>query len=153
MYANRPACYYLDLKSALNNAERGQTPFTPAVGILIQLNARLNQIASTGLEAERAKIQAIGEDFRRRIQNYPFHIVSESLSNAVTPLSPNNETVSAYEIFRILKDEYDIIVCPNGGDMADKIFRVGHMGNLTIADNDALFQALDDLMARGILRP
>jgi aspartate aminotransferase-like enzyme len=153
IYANRPACYYLDLKSALNNAERGQTPFTPAVGILIQLNARLNQIASTGLEAERAKIQAIGEDFRRRIQNYPFHIVSESLSNAVTPLSPNNETVSAYEIFRILKDEYDIIVCPNGGDMADKIFRVGHMGNLTIADNDALFQALDDLMARGILRP
>ena len=39
IYANRPACYYLDLKAALKNGERGQTPFTPAVGILIQITA------------------------------------------------------------------------------------------------------------------
>jgi aspartate aminotransferase-like enzyme len=148
---NHPACYYLDLKSALKNAERGQTPFTPAVGILIQINARLNEIANKGLQAEQEKVATIANDFRTRIKDYPFHIVSESLSNAVTPLSPNNEAVSAYQIFQILKDEYDIIVCPNGGAMADKIFRVGHMGNLTIADNDALFAAFDDLMARGIL--
>jgi aspartate aminotransferase-like enzyme len=151
IYQNKPACYYLDMKSALTNAERGQTPFTPAVGILIQINARLNEIAAKGLAQEQAKIAAIAADFRSRIQNYPFHIVSESLSNAVTPLSPNNETVSAYQIFQILKDEYDIIVCPNGGAQADKIFRVGHMGNLTIEDNDALFAAFDDLMVRGIL--
>ena len=54
IYANRPACYYLDLKAALKNGERGQTPFTPAVGILIQINARLNQIKRDGF----ANVQA-----------------------------------------------------------------------------------------------
>lgn len=153
VYANKPACYYLDLKSALKNGERGQTPFTPAVGILIQINARLNQIRRDGLAAEQARIRAIAEDFRARIAKYPFTIVSRSLSNAVTPLSPNNPAVSAYQLFLRLKEDYGIIVCPNGGALADKVFRVGHIGSLTIQDNDALFAALDDLMDRGILLP
>ncbi len=37
-------CMYLNLKSALKNGERGQTPFTPAVGILRQINMRLKEI-------------------------------------------------------------------------------------------------------------
>lgn len=46
-------CMYLDLKSALKNGERGQTPFTPAVGILRQINARLKEIdVAGGVEAE-----------------------------------------------------------------------------------------------------
>ena len=32
------------------------------------------------------------------------------------------------------------------------MFRVGHIGHLTVEDNDALFRAFDDLMARGILK-
>lgn len=152
VYENTPACYYLDLKAALRNQERGQTPFTPAVGILIQINARLNQISSEGIEAERNKIKEIAENFRKRIEDYPFKIVSESLSNAVTPLSPVNQTVSARNVFETLKDEYGIIVCPNGGELADKVFRVGHIGNLSIRDNDALFAAFDDMMRRGIIK-
>ncbi len=150
--ANKPQCYYLDLKPALKNQERGQTPFTPAVGILIQINARLCQIAADGIEVERSRIVAVANDFRSRIRRYPFTIVSESLSNTVTPLAPINPEVDAYQIFQMLKDEYDIIVCPNGGEMAHKVFRVGHIGALTVADNDKLFAALDDLVARGIIR-
>ena len=149
---NRPMCYYLDLKSALVNMERGQTPFTPAVGILIQLNARLNGIDRISLETERANIKAVADDFRKRIKDYPFKIVSESLSNAVTPLSPLNPEVSAYKIFETLKEEYNIIVCPNGGELTHKVFRVGHMGNRTIKDNDKLFAAFDDLIKRNIIK-
>lgn len=153
IYGHEPRCYYLDLRAALTNGERGQTPFTPAVGLLIQMNARLNRIAENGVEAERERIAAVARDFRSRIRSYPFRIVSQSMSNAVTPLSPLNPRVSAHELFRILKDEYGIIVCPNGGQMKDTLFRVGHIGLHTIADNDALFAALDDLMARKILIP
>ncbi len=147
-----PVCYYLDLRAALKNGERGQTPFTPAVGILLQLNARLNQIAQDGLEAEIAKMAAAAAEFRRRIAPLPLRIASESLSNAVTPLSPTDSSVRAYRIFEVLKEEYNIIVCPNGGELADKLFRVGHLGNLSASDYDALLSALHDLVRRGILR-
>lgn len=148
--ANESKTMYLDLKSALKNGERGQTPFTPAVGILRQINARLRQIKRDGgAPAEIAKIKAQAEDFRAKIKELPFEIVSESMSNALTPLHPI--TASAYDLFLELKDNYGIWICPNGGDMKDIIFRVGHFGALTKADNDTLIAAFKDLQKKGKL--
>lgn len=147
---NNPKTMYFDLKDALNNAKRGQTPFTPAVGILLQINARLKEIeAAGGQKSEQANIAEIAEDFRAKIKELPFEIVSESMSNAVTPLHPT--TASANDIFLTLKDEYGIWVCPNGGDMKDKVFRVGHIGALTTEDNDKLIEALKDMQKRGLI--
>lgn len=143
-------CMYLDLKDALKNAERGQTPFTPAVGILLQINERLKEIEkSGGVDNETNKISSIAIDFRNKIKELPFEIVSDSLSNAVTPLKPL--TASAYDIFLTLKDEYDIWVCPNGGELKDSLFRVGHIGDLTKEDNDTLIHALEDMKKRGLI--
>ena len=141
---------YFDLKSALKNGERGQTPFTPAVGILRQINVRLKEIEENGgVESETQKIKELAEDFRNKIKELPFEMVSESMSNAVTALHPT--TVSANDIFLILKDEYQIWVCPNGGKLKDEIFRVGHIGDLTKEDNSKLVAAFNDLIKRGIM--
>ena len=147
---NKVKSMYFDLQDALKNGERGQTPFTPAVAILIQINERLKEIeAQGGVESEIKRIATLAEDFRTKIKELPFEIMSESLSNAVTPLHPT--TASAYDIFTTLKDEYEIWVCPNGGDLADTLFRVGHIGYLTEADNDALIHALEDMKKRGLI--
>lgn len=148
--ANNVKSLYFDLNRALKDGERGQTPFTPAVGTLLMLNERLRQIDECGVETEIERVKALAEDFRNRIKDLPFKIVSESLSNAVTPLSPTNGT-SAYSIFECLKDEYQIWVCPNGGDMKEMIFRVGHIGDLTPKDNKVLVDALLDMQNRGLL--
>lgn len=141
---------YFNLKDALKNAERGQTPFTPAVGTLLQINARLREIETAGgAETETAKIKALAEDFRSKIKDLPFEIVSDSMSNAVTPLHPLN--TSAHELFIKLKEEYGIWICPNGGEYADTVFRVGHIGALTPEDNDTLINAFNDLLSKGLL--
>ena len=147
---NQVRSMYFDLKSALSNGQRGQTPFTPAVGTLLQINARLRLIEEEGgVETETAKIAALAADFRSRIRHLPLDICSESLSNAVTPLRTRH--CSANDIFLTLKDEYGIWVCPNGGALKDQIFRVGHIGQLTTGDNETLVRALEDLVKRGIL--
>lgn len=141
---------YLNIKSALKNGERGQTPFTPAVGTLRQINARLKEIeAAGGVEKETKKIAELAQDFRAKIKGLPLEIVSESMSNAVTPLHPLN--VSAYDVFMTLKDEYGIWICPNSGEMKETIFRVGHIGALTKDDNTTLVNAFKDLQKRGLL--
>ena len=143
-------CMYLDLKRALENGERGQTPFTPAVGTLLQINARLRKIDETGgADAEVKRVGELAAYFREKIKAFPFKTVSESPSNAVTSLAPEGN-LSAYTIFTVLKDEYGIWICPNGGELKDKIFRVGHIGALTKADYDTLFNALEDMRARKI---
>lgn len=153
---NNVRSMYFDLRDYLKNGERGQTPFTPAVGVLLQLHKRLKMIEEKGLSKEQERIYRQAEDFRNKIKGLPFEIVSDFLSSAVTPLHPtgvdkDGKPVSAHHIFEILKDEYGIWVCPNGGALADKVFRVGHIGALTPADNDSLIEAFKDMQRRGLL--
>ena len=141
---------YFNLHNALQNGERGQTPFTPAVGILLQINARLREIdAAGGAEGEIERIAALAADFRRKITGLPMEIASLHLSNAMTPLHPLNAPADA--IVQILKDQYGIWVCPNGGELREKIFRVGHIGALTPDDNAILVKALQDMCRKGML--
>lgn len=142
-------CMYLDLKSALKNMERGQTPFTPAVGILRQINYRLKELdANGGVAKSIAHTKDLAEYFRKSIQSLPLTLVAQNPSNAVTALKVENN--SAHEIFEILKQEYNIWICPNGGNLKDSIFRVGHIGCLTKEDYDTLIVALKELHQRGI---
>lgn len=153
VYSNSPKCMYLDLKLALKNGERGQTPFTPAVGTLRQINKRLKEIkVAGGVEAEIKRIGGLAHYFRSKIKELglPFDVLSDSLPNAVTPLVPTNGK-SAYDIFTVLKDEYNIWICPNGGELKDKLFRVGHIGALTIKDFDTLLNAMCDMKQRGLI--
>lgn len=149
VYNNESKSMYLDLKSALENAKRGQTPFTPAVSILRQINKRLHLIeANGGISKSINSTKELASYFREAIKNLPLEIVPDNCSNAVTALHPLKN--NAYEIFAILKDNYHIWVCPNGGELKDKIFRVGHIGALTKEDYDKLLSALREMHEQGI---
>lgn len=138
---------YFDLKDALKNQERGQTPFTPAVGILLQINERLKEVERNGgADEEVARVAAQASDFRKKIRELPLEIVSESPANGVTSIHPTS--ANAYDIFLKLKDEYGIWICPNGGNMKDTIFRVGHIGSLTHEDNTILVNALTNILSK-----
>lgn len=143
-------CLYLSMKQALKNGERGQTPFTPAVTTLLEINRRLHLIDKEGgIRQAHEKIAAIAAQFRTFIRDYPFDFVSESPSNAVTALMPRN--VTARSIIETMKTDYHIWLCPNGGELADKVFRVGHIGHITSEDNRSLFSAFADMNKRGLL--
>lgn len=144
-----PHCMYFNLADALKNGERGQTPFTPAVGILLQINERLRMIDEQGVDSELARVAALAADFRSRIDGLPFELFSKSPANCVTSLYTGD--ISAKAVFDELKDTYGIWVCPNGGAMAQTVFRVGHIGALTEEDNAKLADALFDMKARGLL--
>lgn len=141
---------YFNLSDALNNMERGQTPFTPAVSIIRQINQRLIDIESNGgVEAEISRIALQAKDFRDKIKGLPLVLFSESPANGVTSIHPLNG--DAYEVFTELKDNYGIWVCPNGGDLKSRVFRVGHLGHLSHDDNTTLVDALCSLQKRGII--
>ncbi|EPY04488.1 aspartate aminotransferase [Paenibacillus alvei TS-15] len=141
---------YFNFKNYLADGTRGQTPYTPAVGILIQLRKRLQMIDDIGVDKVVERVAHIAQDFRTKIRGLPFEISSQSLSNAVTPLRPNGK-MPADEICRHLKNNYQIYVCPNGGTLSKTLFRVGHIGAITEEDNNKLINALHALREKDIL--
>ena len=147
---NPEICMYLSMKEALKNGERGQTPFTPAVITLLQIHKRLQEIHNrNGLLIEQNRIKNIATVFREKIKKLPLELVAESPSNAVTALHPIHN--NARGIVKVLKDEYHIWVCPNGGEKADEVFRVGHIGYITQEDLLMLIEALSDMNKRKLL--
>lgn len=137
--------HYFGLKKYLLDATRGQTPFTPAVGVILQLHERLRALEKMGgAEAAVRQKMELAAHFRASIAGLPYIQFAETPSNALTALSPL-WGASAHELFVRLNDEYGLVVTPNGGKLKDKVFRVGHMGNLGPADLDALAQALAEV--------
>lgn len=141
------ASMYFNLADALNNGERGQTPFTPAVSILLQIHARLKQLCKDGVVAENRRIAKLARYFRDRVKELTYILPVFPLSNAVTSLVVKDGR-SAYKIFEILERDYEIWVCPSGGDLKDKLIRIGHIGNLTKQDVDRLIEALKEIQMK-----
>lgn len=141
-----PTSMYFDFNDYLENGKRGQTPFTPAVGIVYELQERLRAIRDAGgIQACIDHTKQLASDFRARVQELGIRIPEFPLSNAVTPILFDD--VSAKTVQRRLEDEYDFVLNPCGGSLADTALRVSHMGALTLDDNAALIDALGQVLA------
>ncbi len=135
---------YFNFKDYLHNGERGQTPYTPAVTIMLQLEARLMQIERDGgVKQSITLAKEIAAYFRENITPLPLKPYTAYMPNAMTTLTPTDGK-SAIDIVRDLENDYKVMVCPNGGDQRDMIFRVSHMGAMSKAYTDLLIDALYD---------
>ena len=138
----QPETLYFDFKTHIDNLKRGQTPFTPAVGILLELHERLEQIREKGMEKSQEEMRELAVGFRQELAKREFEIPSYRLSNALTPvlIKPH-----AKEMYRRLKEEYGFVVTPNGGDLENVLIRVGHLGNVCWKDYEKLLSAMEHI--------
>ena len=133
---------YFDFKDYLKNFQRGQTPYTPAVGICVELYTSLKMIERIGLEKHLQNIEDIAMDFREKAKILPVSLPSFPLSNAITPII--FEKPIAYKVFEILKDTYGIFVNPTGGKLADYSLRIAHIGQTSKEDNAMLVEKIKE---------
>ncbi len=132
-------CLYLSLKEHARNMERGQTPNTPAVGILMELHERLQHLQGDGFVLEQQRIATRAAYFRSRVQKLEIQLPHFPLSNALTPLLFDGD---AQKVYQFLKKNYAITLTPSGGAMRERMLRVGHLGNLKLCDYSALCDGL-----------
>ena len=131
---------YFNFKEYLLNMKRGQTPFTPAVGICFELYDMLRHIEAQGIERRLEEVKERCDYFRGKIGKLPIHLPSYPLSNAISPIRFEQDI--AADIFRYLKDKKKMMVNPVGGELGKRSIRVSHIGDLKLEDYDALTDEL-----------
>lgn len=139
---------YFDFKDYLKNFQRGQTPFTPCVGICMEMNKALHLIDEQGEKNFLGYIDAVAKDFRTKVKELPVSIPDFPLSNAVTPII--FEKPIAKRVFEILKDEYEIFVNPTGGAREQYVLRVAHIGDTSIDDNSMLIDYMKKAIKKAV---
>lgn len=137
---------YFDFKEYLKNFQRGQTPFTPCVGICLEMNKALHLIDEEGEENFLNRINTVAKDFRKRVQVLPVQIPDFPLSNAVTPIIFAKPI--AKKVFEALKNQYDIFVNPTGGARENYVLRVAHIGDTTVEDNQMLIDVMQKVISK-----
>lgn len=127
--------YYFDFQDNLCNMQRGQTPFSPATTIFMQINERMKRNMAAGIrnlvEATRRKALY----FREKCREFEWEIPAETPANAITGfyLHRNGD-----KLFGELQKEH-IFIMPSG---RKDFFRVSHMGIQNEHDLDILADAI-----------
>jgi aspartate aminotransferase-like enzyme len=139
-----PKSLYLNLQDYLTNQERGQVPYTPAIGLLLQLHQRLQDIQQFTLPGIIAQHAQRSSDFRKAIIDLPFSILPARQSNAMTALICMD--MDAVQIVHHLQTQHAVEVAPSGGALRTRLIRISHMGVQNSADTALIVAALADVI-------
>jgi alanine-glyoxylate transaminase/serine-glyoxylate transaminase/serine-pyruvate transaminase len=125
--------WYLDLKTWRQYAQEWgswhPTPVTMPVNILLGVLARLRKIVGGGLEEHQAKYVRASRIVRAGLRNAGFEmfVPDEYAAPIVTAVKARPEFAVA-ELIGWLEKERNLVVGGALGELAGKIFRVGHLG-------------------------
>jgi aspartate aminotransferase-like enzyme len=126
--------FYFDLVKHRDVIDKGQTPWTPAVGIFFQLDVALRLMETEGREAIYARHAAAAGAARAGLEAMGFELFADQAyaSNTVTSaLVPDGIDWSE------LNGEFragGLQLAGGQGKMKGKLFRIGHLGDVTVDD-------------------
>jgi aspartate aminotransferase-like enzyme len=135
--------FYFDFAKERKNQSKGETAFTPATTLIIELHAALEYIKKIGRENLIANATLLAEASRAAAQALGLKLFAESSpANAATAVcAPAGLDSGA--IVKELRTRFGAIIANGQGSMKGQIFRLAHLGYYDIADLFAVFAALE----------
>ncbi len=144
--------FYFDWERHRSALETGSTPFTPAVSLVVALDAALGLLLAEGLDNAFARHAALGRACREGAKAMGLELFSpdEERSAIVTAiLTP--EGVDARELVLALRDRFGITVAGGHGELGERMFRIGHIGYYDVFDITTALGAVETLLVeRGV---
>jgi len=136
--------YYFDLRAAVKTAATGDSPYTPAITLMLALQRALQMIRDEGLENVIARHAANAGAVRAAVRALGLALVAKSFSNATTAVyAPAGK---AGEITRRMEHDYGVKIAGGQGRLKDKIFRLGHLGYYDRGDMTTMIAALESVL-------
>jgi aspartate aminotransferase-like enzyme len=136
--------FYFDLLRHRDSLVKGETPWTPAVGLCFQLDAALDIIEAEGYPAIFERHAACGAAARAGLAAMGFQLFADPAhaSNTVTSaLVPEGAEWSA--LSKELRAR-NVVLAGGQGRLTGKLFRVGHLGDVRVGDIVNALEALEE---------
>jgi len=141
MERGRHPVFYFDLLKALTALEKGDTPWTPAMTLIIALNEALRMMQEEGLEPVVKRHDLNAAAVRAAVTALKIPLFSKAPANATTAIVPPDG--SANDIKKRLDEHYGIKVAGGQGQIKGKVLRLGHLGYYYDTDMFQMISALE----------
>jgi aspartate aminotransferase-like enzyme len=126
--------YYLDLVSALKKGDDDQTPWTPAINLVMGWAAALRELEEEGLENRWIRCKKLANGVRNLFTDLGFMLLADGgqESDTVTAIMYPEGIDDSWR--STLKAKYDTQVIGAQDHLKGKMFRVGSMGTTTVEE-------------------
>lgn len=138
--------FYFDFKETRKSQEKNQSPFTPAVSLVVALKESLRLIMAEGLEAVFTRHDRLARATRAGVRALGLELLAERPSPAVTAVKAPRG-ISGGEIVRALRLRHGVTIAGGQGKLKGTIFRIAHLGYADTSDVIVVLSALEFVLA------
>ena len=142
--------FYFDWSEARTWAEKGMTPFTPAVPVAFAMQEGLKMLEEEGLDNVYERHARLARATQAGLQALGFQLFAREgyrSSTVTSALPPPGLDVNALR--KVIDTRHGVVVAGGQGKMTGKMIRVGHLGAVSEGDVVqviwAIEQALEEL--------
>jgi len=124
---------FFDIRDMEKGYAANGYPYTPAVGLLNGLKLSSGMLLAEGLDNVFARHHRIAEGVRRAVHAWGLGLcaVSPDLYSDTVSAIRTPEGFDATRIVALAASKYGVAFGTGLGEMAGKVFRIGHLGSLT----------------------
>jgi len=134
--------FYLNLKRARKSLEENDTPWTPAITLIIGVELALRMIREEGIENIWTRHRKLSCAIRAGCTALGLKLFGNSPSYAVTAVWVP-EGIEFKTFNKIIKQKYGITIAGGQDHLKGKIFRISHLGYYDELDMVAMISALE----------
>jgi aspartate aminotransferase-like enzyme len=124
--------FYLDLRSHRESAALGQTPFTPAIAVVYQVDEGLRLMHAEGRENVFARHEACAAAARAGLTALGFELLADASVASKTVTAAKLPDGHDWKAFNGAIKSHGVVLAGGQGKLTGKIFRLGHLGSVTV---------------------
>lgn len=138
--------YYFNFKEAKKTLEKVDTPFTPAISLVIGLNEALKMIRQESLEVIMSRHKKMAKAIREAAKALGLSLFSPTaFSDAVTAINVP-QGVDGEKLVKTMRDEYGVGIAGGQAELKGKVFRIASMGYMNQFDIIVTISCLETVL-------
>ena len=139
--------FYFDLLKHRESARSGQTPWTPAIAVIYQVDEGIRLMAAEGAEAIFARHEACAAATQAGLEALGFQLFADPANRSKTVTAALIPDGLDWKAFNSEITRRGVVLAGGQGKLAGKVFRVGHLGSVVV---DEILGAIATLEAASV---
>ena len=126
--------FYLDLRKHREAHALGETPWTPAIAVVYQVDAGLALMEAEGAEAIFARHETCASAARAGLEALGFELFADPAHYSRTVTAAKVPEGFDWKAINTAVKGEGVILAGGQGPLTGKIFRLGHLGSVTLGE-------------------
>jgi aspartate aminotransferase-like enzyme len=146
--ASKSPRYYFDLKEAKKALDKTDTPFTPAITLIIALAGALKMMKEDGLAAIFSRHKKMACATRAAVKALGLELFAPTASSDVVTAVKVPSGIDGEKLVKTMRDTYGVTIAGGQSELKGKVFRIAHMGFIEEFDIIAAISCLEKVLAQ-----